>query len=237
MAQSAVRANNQYAQLLTTSHTTSKIAPITGTVFGHAGDGLLGGIDFNVAGLGLHAPIRACGGVNIAYLPAGGLCVVASAVACVNFFVDFVALRGCIGADVAFTVATIASCPSQPHSRAGSASTFAPRSRRGTAGDRPGSGNASTCAGDRRSSGPGARRSRHKASDHPGHRAEVCADTGKTSPGKTSRAGRGANGTQSATIILRDRRSQCGRRNACGAAVGEPDDDLGRGPQCTSDPA
>jgi hypothetical protein len=175
----------------------------------------------------------------------GNLCVIVSASACVDFFFDFVALRGCIGADVAFPVATIASCRSQPHSRGGSASTFAPRSRRGKAGDRPGGGSASTFAirrwrgtvCDRPSSGPGARRSGHTASDHPGHRAEVYADTGKTSAGKTSRAGRGANGTQSATIILRDRRSQCGRGNACGAAVGEPDDDLWRGPQCTSDPA
>ena len=57
--------------------------------------------------------------------------------ACVDFFFDFVALRGCIGADGAFTVAAIASCPSQRRSRGGNASTFAPRSRRGTAGDRP----------------------------------------------------------------------------------------------------
>jgi hypothetical protein len=167
----------------------------------------------------------------------GNLCVIVSASACVDFFFDFVALRGCIGADVAFPVATIASCRSQPHSRGGSASTFAPRSRRGKAGDRPGGGSASTFAirrwrgtvCDRPSSGPGARRSGHTASDHPGHRAEVYADTGKTSAGKTSGASRGANGTQPA-ITLRDRRSQCGWRSACGAAAGEPDDDLGRGP-------
>ena len=39
----------------------------------------------------------------------GGFCVVASAVACVDFFFDFVALRGCIGADGASTGAAVAS--------------------------------------------------------------------------------------------------------------------------------
>jgi hypothetical protein len=146
----------------------------------------------------------------------GGFCVVASASACVDFFFDFVALRGCIGADGAFTVAAIASCPSQRRSRGGNTSTFVPHSRRGTAGDRP-------------SSGAGAGSSGHAASDHPGRRAEAYADAGKTGAGKTSGASRGANGTQPA-IALRDRRSQCGRRNACGAAAGEPDDDLGGGP-------
>ena len=167
----------------------------------------------------------------------GGFCVVASASACVDFFFDFVALRGCIGADGAFTVAAIASCPSQPRSRAGSASTFAPHSRRGTAGDHPRGRNANTfairrwrgTAGDRPGSGASAGSSGHAASDHPGRRAEAYADAGKTGAGKTSGASRGANGTQPA-IALRDRRSQCGRRNACGAAAGEPDDDLGGGP-------
>jgi hypothetical protein len=191
-------------------------------------------------------------------LPAGGFCVVASASACVDFFFDFVALRGCIGADGAFTVAAIASCPSQRRSCGGNTSTFAPRGRRGTAGDRPGGGNTSTfaphsrrgtagdhprgrnantfairrwrgTAGDRPGSGAVAGSSGHAASDHPGRRAEAYADAGKTGAGKTSGASRGANGTQPA-IALRDRRSQCGRRNACGAAAGEPDDDLGGGP-------
>jgi hypothetical protein len=203
----------------------------------------IGGIDFNVAGLsGCMRQFVHAAAWKFAYLRAGGFCVVASAVACVDFFFDFVALRGCIGADVAFTVATIASYPSQPHSRAGSASTFANRWR-GTAGDRPHGDNASTfaprsrrgTAADRPGSGAGAG-SRHTASDHPGHRTEVYADPGKTSAGKTSGASRGANGTQPA-ITLRDRRAQCGRRDARGATAGEPDDDLGRGPQCASDRA
>jgi hypothetical protein len=42
MAQSAVPANNQYAQLLTTSHTTSKIAPNHQTASAVAGDGYWG---------------------------------------------------------------------------------------------------------------------------------------------------------------------------------------------------
>jgi len=149
-----------------------------------------------------------------------GFCVVAAASACVDFFFDFVALRGCIGADRAFTIAAIASCPSQRRSRGGNTSTFAPHSRGGTAGDRPGSG-------------AGAGSSGHAASDRPGRHAEAYADAkagaGKTGTGKTSGASRDANGTQPA-IGLRDRRSQCGRRNACGAAAGEPDDDLGGGP-------
>ena len=187
-----------------------------------SGDGLLGGIDFTVAGpVGLHAPIRACGGVELPISRQEGFCVVATASACVDFFFDFVALRGCIGADGAFTVVAIASCPSQRRSRG---CTFAPHSRRGTAGDHPGSG-----------AGAG---SGHEASDRPGRHAEAYADARKTGPGKTgpgktgagtSGASRGANGTQPA-IALRDRRSQCGRRNACGAAAGEPDDDLWRGP-------
>ena len=70
-----------------------------------------------------------------------GFCVVATASACVDFCFDFVALRGCIGADAAFTVAAIASCPSQRCSRGGNTST-----RRRTAGDRPRGGNANTFA-------------------------------------------------------------------------------------------
>ena len=103
-------------------------------------------------------------------LPTGGLCVIASASACVDFFFDFVTLRGCIGADGAFTVAAIASCPSPRRPRGVNASTFAPRDDnpgtyairhwRGTAGDRP-------------RSRAGARRSGHTASDHPGYRAEA----------------------------------------------------------------
>jgi len=143
-----------------------------------------------------------------------GFCVVATASACVDFFFDFVALRGCIGAD-AFTVAAIASCPTQRRSRGGNTGTFARRSRRGTAGDRPGSG-------------AGAGSSGHAASDRPGRHAEAYADARKTGAGKTG-AGRGAHGTQPA-IALPDRRSQCGRRNASGAAAGEPDDDLWGGP-------
>ena len=156
-----------------------------------------------------------------------GFCVVATVSACVDFFFDFVALRGCIGADGAFTVAAIASCPSQRRSRG---CTFAPRGRgaitfairrwRGTAGDRPGSG-----------AGAG---SGHEASDRPGRHAEAYAHAretraGKTGAGKTGGASRSANGTEPA-IVLRDRRSQCGRRNARGAAASEPDDDLGGGP-------
>jgi hypothetical protein len=148
-----------------------------------------------------------------------GFCVVATASACVDFFFDFVALRGCIGADGAFTIAAIASCPSQRRSHSRNANTFAIRRWRGTAGDR---------------SGAGAGSGGHAASNHPGRHAEAYADAsktgaGKTGAGKTSDASRGANGTQPA-IALRDRRSQCGRRNACGAAAGEPDDDLGGGP-------
>ena len=146
----------------------------------------------------------------------GGFCVTASASACVDFFFDFVGLRGCIGADGAFTIAAVASCPSQRRSRGGNTSI-----RRGTAGDRPGSE-------------AGAGSSGHAASDRPGRHAEAYADArktgaGKTGAGKTRGDSRGANGTQPA-IALRDRRSQCGRRNACGAAAGEPDDDLGGGP-------
>jgi hypothetical protein len=145
-----------------------------------------------------------------------GFCVVATASACVDFCFDFVALRGCIGADGAFTVAAIASCASQRRSRGGNTSA-----RRGTAGDRP-------------ASGAGAGSFRHAASGRPGRHAEAYADArktgaGKTGAGKTRGASRGPNGTQPA-IALRDRRSQCGRRNACGAAAGEPDDDLGGGP-------
>jgi hypothetical protein len=168
-----------------------------------------------------------------------GFCVVAAASGCVDFFFDFVALRGCIGADGAFTVAAIASCPSQRRSRG---CTFAPHSRRGTAGDHPRGRDAITfairrwrgTAGDRPGSGAGAGSSGHAPSDHPSRQAEAYADAGKTGAakagaGKTSGARRSANGTQPA-IVLRDRRSQCGRRNACGAAAGEPDDDLGGGP-------
>jgi hypothetical protein len=157
-----------------------------------------------------------------------GFCVVATASACVDFCFDFVALRGCIGADGAFTVAAIASCPSQRRSRGCTSAprgrdaiTFAIRRWRETAGDRPGSG-------------AGAGSSGHEASGRPGRHAEAYADArktgaGKTSAGKTNDASRGANGTQPA-VGLRDRRSQCGRRNACGAAAGEPDDDLWGGP-------
>lgn len=105
--------------------------------------------------------------------PTGAFCGVASAFACIDFLFDFVALRRRIGADSTFAVAAIACCPSQRHSRAGSDSTFAPRSRRGTAGGSPGSRNASTCAGDRRSSRTGAGSAGYGASDHPGQGAEA----------------------------------------------------------------
>ncbi len=85
---------------------------------------------------------------------------VASAVACVDVFFDFIDLRGCIGADGAYAVSSITFCPSQPRSHPGSASTFAIRRWGGTAGDHP-APRRGACSGG------------YGASDHQGHRTEV----------------------------------------------------------------
>ena len=64
----------------------------------------------------------------------------------------------------------------------------------------------------------------------------VTAPKSKPATGKTDAHGKAAGagaGTQ-APNTLRDRRSQRRRRNAAGAAIGEPDDDLGRGAQFPS---
>ena len=139
----------------------------------------------------------------------GGFCVVASTVACFDVRSDFVALRRRLGADGAVA-----------------------RQRRFGAGgtDIPGSRGQRDAGSKRRGAGGGATA---PASDHSGHRAQ--AEAGKAGaggdPGGTSATGDPrAPGGASATDTLRDRRSQRGRRNAGGAAIGEPDDDLGRGP-------
>jgi hypothetical protein len=109
----------------------------------------------------------------------GGFCEVASAVACLNFFFGFIALRGCIGADGAYAGAAITFCPCEPRSHAGSTRTFAPSDWRGTAGDGPWCGNAGTsrgrrgAAGDRSRSRTGAASSGYEASDHQSHCTEA----------------------------------------------------------------
>ena len=79
-------------------------------------------------------------------LQTGGFCVVASAFACVDFFFDFVALRGRIGADGAFTGAAVASSIGRT-ARRRRAGTFALYGWRGAAGDRPGFGTGTRRAG------------------------------------------------------------------------------------------
>ena len=123
------------------------------------GGGAGGNTGMPVAG-GLCAWTMRTGDCRSFLPPTGGFCGVASAFACVDFFFDFIALRGRIGADGAYAVAAITFCPSQPRSHAGSASTFAIRRWGGTAGDRPGS---------RTGTGSGG----YGASDHQGHRTEA----------------------------------------------------------------
>jgi hypothetical protein len=209
-----IAAKEAYEQSLTSAYWLARLTPVAGRDLRPFGDGLGGMPERRSKPIAVGAPVRQRG-LCFVSPRAGGCCGVASAFACFDFFFDFVALCGRIGADGAFALAAVAPTTGRRGSRA---NICALHGWRRPAGD---------CAGF--GADTGSRRGQ-ATSHHPGQRAqaEACArETGAIS------AGNNAEGTYRA-VALRDRRSQRRRRSAGGATDGEPDDGLWRGPQCAS---